>query len=138
MDTTVPAVTAAGGITTFVHRQTCRPVPQKYKLYTPKSANSRRRSTVSSSTVNASTSTTSLTDGVVNTTENGNEKAEIGGVVSKRKSDLEDKRLSLKDYFEQSEYLIRSDGGRGPPRWFSPLECAARLDNSPLLLSLPG
>ncbi|XP_021643918.2 phytyl ester synthase 2, chloroplastic isoform X2 [Hevea brasiliensis] len=43
---------------------------------------------------------------------------------------------SLKDYFEESKDLIRSDGG--PPRWFSPLECRSRLDNSPLLLYLPG
>lgn len=45
-------------------------------------------------------------------------------------------RRSLKDYFEQSKDLIRSDGG--PPRWFSPLECGTRLENSPLLLYLPG
>lgn len=44
--------------------------------------------------------------------------------------------LSLKDYFEQSKNLIISDGG--PPRWFSPLECAFRMENSPLLLFLPG
>ncbi|KAJ6302295.1 hypothetical protein OIU77_016392 [Salix suchowensis] len=29
-------------------------------------------------------------------------------------------------------------GGGGPPRWFSPLDCGSRLDNSPLLLYLPG
>lgn len=45
-------------------------------------------------------------------------------------------RRSLKDYFEQSVELIGSDGG--PPRWFSPLECGSRMDNSPLLLFLPG
>ncbi|XP_059644087.1 phytyl ester synthase 2, chloroplastic-like [Cornus florida] len=44
--------------------------------------------------------------------------------------------LSLKDYFEQSTDLMKSDGG--PPRWFSPLECGSRLDKSPLLLFLPG
>lgn len=48
----------------------------------------------------------------------------------------EERRMSLKDYFEQAKDLIRSDGG--PPRWFSPLECGSRLDNSPLLLFLPG
>ncbi|XP_027916532.1 acyltransferase-like protein At3g26840, chloroplastic isoform X2 [Vigna unguiculata] len=41
-----------------------------------------------------------------------------------------------KEYLEQSKELIVPDGG--PPRWFSPLECAWRLDNSPLLLFLPG
>lgn len=45
--------------------------------------------------------------------------------------------LTLKDYFDQSaEFIRRSDGG--PPRWFSPLECGVRLENSPLLLYLPG
>ncbi|CAI9763110.1 unnamed protein product [Fraxinus pennsylvanica] len=45
--------------------------------------------------------------------------------------------LSLRDYLELSRDLIaRSDGG--PPRWFSPLECGARLKDSPLLLFLPG
>ncbi|KHM99237.1 Acyltransferase-like protein, chloroplastic [Glycine soja] len=41
-----------------------------------------------------------------------------------------------KEYLEHSKELIEPDGG--PPRWFSPLECASRLDNSPLLLFLPG
>ncbi|XP_020533536.1 acyltransferase-like protein At3g26840, chloroplastic isoform X2 [Jatropha curcas] len=45
-------------------------------------------------------------------------------------------RKSLKDYFEESKDLIRSDSG--PPRWLSPLECGSRLDKSPLLLYLPG
>ncbi|XP_057982607.1 phytyl ester synthase 2, chloroplastic-like isoform X1 [Malania oleifera] len=45
-------------------------------------------------------------------------------------------RRGLKDYFEESKSLIKSDGG--PPRWFSPLECACRVSNSPLLLFLPG
>ncbi|XP_002512877.2 phytyl ester synthase 2, chloroplastic isoform X1 [Ricinus communis] len=45
-----------------------------------------------------------------------------------------------KDFFEQSKDFIRSEdgGGGGPPRWFSPLECGSRLENSPLLLYLPG
>jgi len=52
--------------------------------------------------------------------------------------DDEGERMSVRDYFEQAKVLIRSDGGRGPPRWFSPLECGARMPNSPLLLYLPG
>ncbi|KAA8548272.1 hypothetical protein F0562_004467 [Nyssa sinensis] len=57
--------------------------------------------------------------------------------VPKRYGDSEiEQRLSLKDYFQLSKDLIRSDGG--PPRWFSPLECGSRLNNSPLLLFLPG
>ncbi|KAL8544329.1 hypothetical protein ACS0TY_004752 [Phlomoides rotata] len=48
-----------------------------------------------------------------------------------------DGRLTLKDYFDRSRELIsRSDGG--PPRWFSPLECASQAIDSPLLLYLPG
>ncbi|KAH6813812.1 transferase [Perilla frutescens var. frutescens] len=51
--------------------------------------------------------------------------------------EAEDRRWTLRDYFEQSQELIsRSDGG--PPRWFSPLECGSRLKDSPLLLYLPG
>lgn len=47
------------------------------------------------------------------------------------------KATRLRDYFQQSTYLLtKSDGG--PPRWFSPLECGSRLNNSPLLLTLPG
>ncbi|CAL5370320.1 unnamed protein product [Camellia sinensis] len=33
--------------------------------------------------------------------------------------------------------MIRSNDG-GPPRWFSPLECRTRSNDSPLLLFLPG
>lgn len=47
-----------------------------------------------------------------------------------------ERRESVKDYLEQAKDLIRSDGG--PPRWFSPLECGSRLNDSPLLLFLPG
>ena len=44
--------------------------------------------------------------------------------------------LNLSNFFQQSKDLIKSDGG--PPQWFSPLECGSQLDNSPLLLFLPG
>ncbi|XP_031384301.1 acyltransferase-like protein At3g26840, chloroplastic isoform X2 [Punica granatum] len=43
---------------------------------------------------------------------------------------------SLEEFFDLARDLIRPDGG--PPRWFSPLECGSRLDDSPLLLYLPG
>ncbi|XP_062105362.1 phytyl ester synthase 2, chloroplastic-like [Humulus lupulus] len=49
---------------------------------------------------------------------------------------IEERQTSVKDYLEQAKDLIRSDGG--PPRWFSPLECGSRLNDSPLLLFLPG
>ncbi|KAI8533368.1 hypothetical protein RHMOL_Rhmol10G0003800 [Rhododendron molle] len=45
--------------------------------------------------------------------------------------------FGLKDYYEQSIGMMRSDDG-GPPRWFSPLECGAPSSDSPLLLFLPG
>ncbi|GAB4847356.1 hypothetical protein Ancab_026414 [Ancistrocladus abbreviatus] len=45
---------------------------------------------------------------------------------------------SVKEYFETAAGMIGSEDG-GPPRWFTPLECGgSRLDNSPLLLYLPG
>ncbi|XP_017247512.2 phytyl ester synthase 1, chloroplastic-like [Daucus carota subsp. sativus] len=46
-------------------------------------------------------------------------------------------RRSFKDYLEHSKHFLTSSDG-GPPRWFSPLECSSTLENSPLLLSLPG
>lgn len=59
------------------------------------------------------------------------------GGGGERGAETEDRRSTLRDYFEQSlELISRSDGG--PPRWFSPLECGLRLQNSPLLLYLPG
>lgn len=61
----------------------------------------------------------------------------IGGGGVGREAETEDRRSTLGDYFEQSRGLISvSDGG--PPRWFSPLECRSRLEDSPLLLYLPG
>lgn len=48
----------------------------------------------------------------------------------------EGNRKSLKDYFDEAKYMIRSDGG--PPRWFSPLECGVHSPDSPPLLYLPG
>ncbi|KAI7745268.1 hypothetical protein M8C21_017330 [Ambrosia artemisiifolia] len=59
--------------------------------------------------------------------------------LKRRRLETEVERFSVKDYLEQSrEVLMTSDGG--PPRWFSPLECGSgsRLDNCPLLISLPG
>lgn len=51
--------------------------------------------------------------------------------------EAEDRRSSLRGYFEQSVELISESDG-GPPRWFSPLECGSPLKDSPLLLYLPG
>ncbi|XP_048336903.1 phytyl ester synthase 1, chloroplastic isoform X2 [Ziziphus jujuba] len=53
--------------------------------------------------------------------------------------EVEEERMSLKDYFDQAKDLIKSSSSDGgPPRWFSPLECGSRSSNSPLLLFLPG
>ncbi|KAH9791701.1 AB hydrolase-1 domain-containing protein [Citrus sinensis] len=49
---------------------------------------------------------------------------------------VEGTRKGLREYFEESKVMIKSDGG--PPRWFSPLETGARSHDSPLLLFLPG
>lgn len=48
-------------------------------------------------------------------------------------------RRGVKDYLEQTKDLVRSVDG-GPPRWFSPLDCAgsSRVNDSPVLLFLPG
>uniref|UniRef100_A0A5B7BDC7 Serine aminopeptidase S33 domain-containing protein n=1 Tax=Davidia involucrata TaxID=16924 RepID=A0A5B7BDC7_DAVIN len=70
------------------------------------------------------------------TTTSVSQKTQEAETIAKRYEDSEIERLNLKDYVEQSKDLIRSDGG--PPRWFSPLECGSRLNNSPLLLFLPG
>lgn len=64
-----------------------------------------------------------------------------GGALVEREKHREKKekpnrRSGWKDYVEQSKEMIEPDGG--PPRWFSPLESGSRLDNSPLLLFLPG
>ncbi|KAE9449017.1 hypothetical protein C3L33_19088, partial [Rhododendron williamsianum] len=64
-------------------------------------------------------------------------KQEAADTVTKSGGESEERRLSWKDYFEQSEDMIRSVDG-GPPRWFSPLDCYSRSNNSPLLLFLPG
>ncbi|XP_050369314.1 phytyl ester synthase 2, chloroplastic-like [Argentina anserina] len=49
---------------------------------------------------------------------------------------LEEKPVSLKHFIEQAKDLVSSDVG--PPHWFSPLDCGHPLQDSPLLLFLPG
>jgi hypothetical protein len=45
--------------------------------------------------------------------------------------------VTVKDYFAAAKAVSRDDGG--PPRWFCPVECGRpAVDNSPLLLFLPG
>ncbi|PHT57147.1 Acyltransferase-like protein, chloroplastic [Capsicum baccatum] len=61
-------------------------------------------------------------------------------LLSNHRIALEDKTsLIMKGYLEWSKDMMIADGG--PPRWFSPLDCAppTTIDNfSPLLLYLPG
>ncbi|XP_057437571.1 phytyl ester synthase 2, chloroplastic-like isoform X1 [Lotus japonicus] len=64
------------------------------------------------------------------------EKNRWEGMEEEETEKVKQRRSGWKDYFEQAKELIKPDGG--PPRWFSPLECGSRLDNSPLLLFLPG
>ncbi|XP_019089571.1 PREDICTED: acyltransferase-like protein At3g26840, chloroplastic isoform X1 [Camelina sativa] len=50
-----------------------------------------------------------------------------------------EERKGLNDFLVEARGFVRTDGGAGgPPRWFSPLECGARVPDSPLLLYLPG
>ncbi|XP_068340798.1 phytyl ester synthase 1, chloroplastic-like [Pyrus communis] len=44
--------------------------------------------------------------------------------------------VTVKDYFHANKETIKPDGG--PPRWFSPIACGRPLNNSPILLFLPG
>lgn len=64
----------------------------------------------------------------------------ISAVAIAASKDQQQKGLSLKDYFDQSnQMIIRSDANtNAPPRWFSPLECGSQAHQSPLLLFLPG
>ncbi|KAM2203706.1 hypothetical protein ACFX1S_023440 [Malus domestica] len=90
-------------------------------------------------TVNIGNGKASEKDAHTTTTKSAAETKRQAGQEEK-KLDAEEQGLSLKDYFEQAKDFISSDGGGGggPPRWFSPLGCGFRLDNSPLLLFLPG
>ncbi|CAJ2672376.1 unnamed protein product [Trifolium pratense] len=72
------------------------------------------------------------------TSEVKREERSVVAETRKRLEENEEKkpRNGWKDYLEQAEELIVTDGG--PPRWFSPLECRSRVDKSPLMLFLPG
>ncbi|XP_010425410.1 PREDICTED: acyltransferase-like protein At3g26840, chloroplastic [Camelina sativa] len=72
-----------------------------------------------------------------NNDENG---ATAGKVVENPYAKVEaarsDLRKSLSDFLEEARDFV-GDGG-GQPRWFSPLECGAQAQGSPLLLFVPG
>ncbi|XP_021760110.1 acyltransferase-like protein At3g26840, chloroplastic [Chenopodium quinoa] len=85
----------------------------------------------------ATTTVTPMVGVAVNQDDNHiNGKAVISGAIEVE----QEVQRSWRDYFELAKLFIGSDGGgcRGPPRWFSPLEGGSRIDNSPLLLYLPG
>ncbi|KAL6200381.1 hypothetical protein ACLB2K_030163 [Fragaria x ananassa] len=54
---------------------------------------------------------------------------------------VEDETVSLKHFIEHAKDLVRSDSSTSTapsPYWFTPLDCGSPLENSPLLLFLPG
>lgn len=44
---------------------------------------------------------------------------------------------SVKDYIEAANQMVNATDF-GPPRWFCPLDCGPPLNDSPILLFLPG
>lgn len=125
METTWSSAILAGSLTPPSFHRHISPAGEKLRQLRKSKFSESSTKRQSFALLASSKSTTNLKNGVV-TVEN------IDSEVEKESN----KSLSLKDYFKQSEHLFRSDGG--PPRWFSPLECASQLDNSPLLLSLPA
>ncbi|ONI20031.1 hypothetical protein PRUPE_3G311200 [Prunus persica] len=118
--------------------------------FNPISVPSRRLAAVSTdhtptvlTTVNNQTGGSSGKEAHTTTTSAAAEKKRWSGQEDQEELDAEEEeqeRLSLTDYFEQAKDFVTSNGGGvGPPRWFSPLhDGGSRLDNSPLLLFLPG
>ncbi|CAI0432370.1 unnamed protein product [Linum tenue] len=69
----------------------------------------------------------------------GGEKSRRKGAISEDMDVLWDDGYgtkTVKDYLIASKDMIRQDGG--PPRWFCPVECGQPLEDSPVLLFLPG
>lgn len=119
-------------------------IPRTTAQLQPKAASVSAGQSVATSTVQSSTTTTTSSTG----SNNGRlEKSSSGATQevkqydsvakSEAESSSSSSSFTLKDYYEQSIGMTRSNDG-GPPRWFSPLESGARSDDSPLLLFLPG
>ncbi|CAK7340887.1 unnamed protein product [Dovyalis caffra] len=67
------------------------------------------------------------------------ERKRVKDVVSKDLEVLWDDgygNKTVKDYLDGSNEMIKPDGG--PPRWFCPVDCGQPLQDSPILLFLPG
>lgn len=114
-------------------------IPRTTAHLQPKAASVSAGQSVAATTVQSSSTTTTTSTG----SNNGRlEKSSSGATQEVKKYDSVAKSeaessFTLKDYYEQSIDMMRSNDG-GPPRWFSPLESGARSDDSPLLLFLPG
>lgn len=78
-------------------------------------------------------SSTATPTGMINGSDHAEDDSEK---VSEDDKTMMGRRMGLDEFFDMAEQLARSEGG--PPRWFTPLECGPPLDNSPLLLYLPG
>ncbi|KAG7558865.1 Diacylglycerol acyltransferase [Arabidopsis thaliana x Arabidopsis arenosa] len=103
------------------------------------SSNLRRRTSASKQQLTAIKSVTSThpppSRGIRRRRKNKDDKV-LDNPYSKMEMARPDLRKSLSDFLEEARDFV-GDGG-GPPRWFSPLECRAHAQGSPLLLFLPG
>ncbi|XP_065853500.1 phytyl ester synthase 1, chloroplastic-like [Euphorbia lathyris] len=80
-----------------------------------------------------------LIDGGNRRVKSGVERKRLKDAISKDLEVLWDDGYgtkTVKDYLEGAREISMPDGG--PPRWFCPVECGQPLDNSPVLLFLPG
>ncbi|CAH8266848.1 unnamed protein product [Arabidopsis lyrata] len=102
-------------------------------------SNLRRRTSASKQQLTAIKSVTSTppppSRGIRSRRKNKDENV-VENPYSKMEMAGPDLRKSLSDFLEEARDFV-GDGG-GPPRWFSPLECRAQAQGSPLLLFLPG
>ena len=117
----------------------CRDLTSSVGRFNKLNPVSSRRFAVSTSTEQTPVTTVpSTTTTTTTTTSRSSEKREelAESVAGSFEVGEVEYRSLMRDYIERSKELIRSDGG--PPRWFTPLECGPPLNNSPLLLFLPG
>ncbi|XP_010514347.1 PREDICTED: acyltransferase-like protein At3g26840, chloroplastic [Camelina sativa] len=99
------------------------------------SSNLRRRTSAAKHRITAIKSVTSTPPPLPRRRKNKDENI-VENPYLKAEAARPDMRKSLSDFLEEARDFV-GDGG-GPPRWFSPLECRAQAQGSPLLLYLPG
>ncbi|ESQ32802.1 hypothetical protein EUTSA_v10003736mg [Eutrema salsugineum] len=103
-----------------------------------------KRSSDSKCRLTAIKSETSPTSGGVrrrrkNNNEDGAKLVVVESPYSRVEAARPDSRKSLSDFLEEARDFVGDDEeGLDPPRWFSPLECSAQAQGSPLLLFIPG